>query len=844
MASPSQSRKAETMRRELIALMLASLACVVVLTLSIVERPKLGFGGVGVQQLLLFVLVAGIAIGAAALVMIVTARARRVMRLAREESAQLKRSLMTAEAIFKAEPQVLVFWEHADGLKVITHTLNSVVGLPADQADLLKFGTWLEPSAALDLKRALDDLFNEARAFNMFLKTKAGGHLEADGRATGTRAVLRLRDVAGTKRDIVRILDQNRKLSHDIRNHQALLNSLPIAAWMSDGDGQISWINNAYVEAVEAKDAAQVYEAQISLLETRQRVQLRNAMVKGEAFSQRTHIVVGGERRAHDVVGIQTDDTIAAAAIDVAALETAQGELDRQVSAFDRTLDRVASPVAIFGRDQRLSFYNEAYRKLWELDPDWLDKSPTDSEVMDRLKELSRLPAMVDYRGWKSQLLACYKSETPYEDWWQLPGGRMLHVVAEQRPDGGVTYLYEDVSEQLALESRYNALIEVQRETLDSIKEGVAVFATDGRLQLFNSAFLAIWRLSRLAMGQGPHIGEFISLAKVLHEDDKTWQKISEAVTSISYEREPLSGQMVRPDASVIDYALTPLPDGGTLVTFADVTVSKSYERALIERNEALEAADNLKSQFISHVSYELRAPLTNIIGFSELLAGPQAGDLNEKQHEYLTDIRQSSQTLLSIINDILDLATIDAGALELDIKPTKVQPLIESVLNGVKERAGRARLTLEIATSDDVDELFGDEDRLRQVLYNLLANAVGFSKPGGLVRLSCWLEDEDVVFAIEDNGVGIPEDQLDRIFDRFESHSHGSKHRGAGLGLSIVKSLVELHGGTLTIDSEPDRGTTVTVRLPQLGKRRPLKTKPAQIEDGSAAHGDKTRAG
>lgn len=325
-------------------------------------------------------------------------------------------------------------------------------------------------------------------------------------------------------------------------------------------------------------------------------------------------------------------------------------------------------------------------------------------------------------------------------------------------------------------------------------------------------------------MGQGPHISEFISLAKALYEDEETWQQISEAVTSISYQREPLSGQMVRPDASVIDYALSPLPDGGTLVTFADVTVSKSYERALIERNEALVAADNLKSQFISHVSYELRAPLTNIIGFSELLAGPHAGQLNDKQREYLSDITQSSQTLLSIIDDILDLATIDAGGLDLDIKPTKIQSVIDSALMGIKERAGRARLTLEIATSDEIDELFADEDRLRQVLYNLLANAVGFSNPGGLVRLSCWLDGDDIVFSIEDNGVGIPEDQLGRIFDRFETRGRGSSHRGAGLGLSIVKSLVELHGGTLSVMSEPEQGTTVTVRLPQMGKRRQLK--------------------
>ena len=205
------------------------------------------------------------------------------------------------------------------------------------------------------------------------------------------------------------------------------------------------------------------------------------------------------------------------------------------------------------------------------------------------------------------------------------------------------------------------------------------------------------------------------------------------------------------------------------------------------------------------------------------MLAGPYSGSLNDKQREYVGDITESSQTLLSIIDDILDLATIDAGVLELKPKPTKIQPVNEAALNRIKEHAGRSRLTLEIATSDEVDEIIADADRLRQLLYNLLANAVGFSSPDGLVRLSCWLEDGNVVFAIEDQGIGIPKDQLGRVFDRFESQSHGMKHRGAGLGLSIVKSLVDLHGGTMSLDSEAGQGTTVTVRLPQLGKRREI---------------------
>jgi signal transduction histidine kinase len=301
-----------------------------------------------------------------------------------------------------------------------------------------------------------------------------------------------------------------------------------------------------------------------------------------------------------------------------------------------------------------------------------------------------------------------------------------------------------------------------------------------------------------------------------------TWARISRAVTGISDRRQPVAGQMMRPDHSVIDFAVAPLPDGATLITFVDVTDSKRYEQTLIERNEALVAADRLKSQFISHVSYELRTPLTNIIGFSELLANPRTGELNAKQREYLNDISASSRTLLAIINDILDLATIDAGALELKLAPVKVADIVDTAVLGVRDRASRARLNLDIHIAEDAVEFIADEARVRQVLYNLLANAIGFSKPADTIRLSVRRDAGMMAFAVEDNGVGIPKDQQQRMLERFESRSQGSKHRGAGLGLSIVKSLVELHGGTMSLDSEPGRGTRVTVRFPEDGVRRP----------------------
>src|SRR5262249_12925942 len=151
---------------------------------------------------------------------------------------------------------------------------------------------------------------------------------------------------------------------------------------------------------------------------------------------------------------------------------------------------------------------------------------------------------------------------------------------------------------------------------------------------------------------------------------------------------------------------------------------------------------------FISHVSYELRTPLTNIIGFSELLASPQIGPLNQKQHEYLDDISGSSKTLLAIIDDILTLATMDAGAMELKLAPVNVRAVIDAAILGVSEAAHRSRLTLHIAVADDATHFVADEARVRQILYNLLSNAVGFSKPGDTVRVSCRREDGMMVFA------------------------------------------------------------------------------------------------
>lgn len=805
-----------TTSRELILLLLASLACTVVLTAGIVQGEGNTLTGLSVSQLSVVMLTAVVGLVAAALVYKAASEMRRKVRAAQDEAAALKRQLAIAEAVIGGEPQILILWDSGLQPRIVNNSLRQVAGLPTDDAAIVSFSTWLDSGSAARFKEALDALLRVGRPFNMILKTVAGAHLETDGRASAGRAVLRMRDVAGYKRDISRIIDGHEGLARDIKSSRAILNSLPIPVWFRDASGRLNWVNQAYVVAVEAEGVDQVIESQIELLEQRQREELAKALQSTPRFRRRITLVTGNERRYLNLLAVRMHDTVVAAAVDVTDVEVAQHELDRQSAAFDRTLDHVSTAIAVFNAEQRLVFTNEAFVRLWGLDQQWLRSQPKDTELFDRLRELGRLPEVVNYREWRNTILDPNEPIDESDRWWHLPDSRIVQLIAEQRPDGGVTHLYIDETERLALESEFNAMLRVQSETIDSLKEGVAVFATDGRLKLFNSSFAAIWRIEVDELRTGPHIDDLVNFARPLFDDLEVWNSLKQAATALSGQRVPLDGQMLRSDASVVDYSLMPLPDGATLVTFADVTDSKRYERALVERNEALETADRVKNQFIGHVSYELRTPLTNIIGFTELLGSQHMGELNEKQQEYLQDISSSSNTLLSIIDGILDLATIDAGSLELNREAVDVREVVKSAIRGVEDRAVRADLMIDVAISDEVTVFSADKARVRQVLYNLLSNAVGFSNEGDTVYLSCWRESGNVVFRIEDNGVGIPPESQEKIFERFESDSRGLKHRGAGLGLSIVRSLVALHGGTLRLVSAPGTGTRVTVYLPE----------------------------
>jgi signal transduction histidine kinase len=434
--------------------------------------------------------------------------------------------------------------------------------------------------------------------------------------------------------------------------------------------------------------------------------------------------------------------------------------------------------------------------------------------LFDGLRSDGKLPEQPEWRRWKESMLSAYRAVDPQEHWWHLPDSRTLRVVANPHPQGGVTWFFENMTEKFDLESRYNTLMKVQGETLDHLAEGVAVFGADGRIRLSNPAFAELWSIPPTIAVEGTHISVIRKQCKEL-ADDRYWDEFVSAVTGIADKREGTQGQAELSTGTILSYAVVPLPKGQMMLTFVDVSDTVHVERALKDKNEALELADQIKNDFVQHVSYELRSPLTNIIGFTELLQTPGFGELNNRQREYVEHISTSSLTLLTIVNDILDLATVDAGIMELDVSDVSVRDAVTAASERVADRLREHDIALKVRIEDAVTSFRGDANRVHQVLFNLLSNAANYAPEGSEVSLDIRRRDEHIVFSVHDNGPGMPKEVLDTVFKRFQSHSNGGRRRGAGLGLSLVKSFVELHGGTVDIRTAPSSGTTVLVRFP-----------------------------
>lgn len=756
-----------------------------------------------------------LAVAAGVAAILAAARARRASTGAAVTSARLRADLQAVKAVLGVSAKGMIVWREDAAPEVFGEA--AAYEFPLAQSGggpLLSAGLsqWLGSQVVPDLAPALEAFQGRSVPFTARTRDAQGAPIEVEGRAAGGVRVLVVRAASAASSLAPTAPAPKAANDGETQALRALFDLAPVPMWRRGVDGALAAVNPAFTQAVQPDARGPAPASAGELLDQAAREAAAVAHRAGQPYVARVRVVAGGKRRLLDVAEAAGAYGAAGLAIDVTDAEARRAEHERGVAAHRRTLDQLNTAVVIFGADERLVFHNSAYERLFGLDPAFLDKGPSESEVLESLRASRKVPEQADFRAWREQLREAYRALEPVHDWWHLPGGQMLRVVATPNAEGGVTYLFDDLSERMALESRYNSLIRIQGETLDGLAEAVAVFGSDGRLRLHNEAFLQLWSLTAQAMGGRPHIDAVAAMCRPKHGESGTWARIRNVVTALDH-REGETLRLERADGRILDGAAQPLPDGGTMVTFRDITDSVKVERALVERNEALEAADALKNAFVGHVSYHLRTPLNTLIGYAHMLAEGTAGALNPRQSEFLAHVSQSSDALRALIDDILDLATIDAGAMTLDLADVDVRATLEAAAEAVRDLLEEAGISLRIEVDGQAGSFIADGRRVRQILFNLLSNAIAAAPTGSTVTLRAERAAAALVLTVRDHGPGVAPEMVERVFQRFEAG--GSRHRGVGLGLSIVRSFMELHGGSVTLAPARGGGTVATCIFP-----------------------------
>jgi signal transduction histidine kinase len=705
--------------------------------------------------------------------------------------------------------------------------LAGVLGLdrlPERAADLLGPDGPFTPEDAAALSARVAEAASGA-PFTLVARLPAGTRVwRIDGGPApagfGARsALLWFTDVTEAEDRIATLSNRLQRRSEALEALSRLIEAAPFPMWHRGPDHSLSMVNGAYVTAVEAEDAATVVQQGIELAD-----EPLTPAAEGDGPGRSIDCIVpatiAGERRMMRVVEVARGaGGTAGYAIDVEDRERARAELARFARAQRDMLDRLSAGVAQFGRDRALAFYNQPFARMFELPPDFLGDHPEFDRLIDEMRARGQLPEVRDFPEWKEQRRQWFTSGlVAEEEDWLLPGARHLRVVAQPLPDGGLLLIFEDRTEQIQLASARDTLLRVRSATFDNLFEAVAVFASDGRLSLWNSRFRDLWGFDDETLDSHPRVDALTPHLAARLKRGSHAGLVHDLVRSATQQRKQRTGRVVMIDDREFEFAAVPLPDGNALFTMLDITDSRKVEAALRERTEALEEADRLKTAFVSNMSYELRTPLTSIGGFAEMLAGGYAGELTETARDYVAAILDSVARLSALIDNVLDLTQSDSGSLLLAEDEVDIALLCEDVAAGQREGAARKGLDFQLEVNKSAGVVTGDTRRLAQAIGNVLANAIAYTDSGGRVLLRADGSRKEARIVVSDNGRGIAPADQQRVFDRFHrtADARGEDAAAVGLGLPLARQFVEAHGGAIAIESELGKGTTVTITLPR----------------------------
>ncbi|MEM9146029.1 MAG: PAS-domain containing protein [Pseudomonadota bacterium] len=585
-----------------------------------------------------------------------------------------------------------------------------------------------------------------------------------------------------------------------IEGLERLTDSGAIAMWHRDADGETLWSRGS----IRFPQGTVSTDDMLELIAMRRHPDAPTSAVQ----SHRLEVVRGASILPVSVLEITGDDgSRVGYAVDASNAASAERTLSRFVQTMTETFAHLTVGLAIFDRNQELALFNPAVVNMWQQDPAWLARRPALREILDRLRSTRRIPETRDYHEWRDRLLGLFDDteKVDYEELWPLADGSTLRVLARPHPQRSLALIFDDATERMRLERRNRHMDDLITSTLQNLKEGLAVFAPDGTLQFVNPAFHGIWDTNDDQVTLNMHVSELCALCSRLAVETEVWERMVTYATGEQNRRAWTAGISLG-SGRMLGARFAPLPDGSTMALFADVTDSERIAAALRDRNEALEAAEQMRSAVLDQISHRLRTPLNTIFGFGELLSSPRFGDLSPQQERYVAGILEAAAQLLDTISAVTEVASLQIDPMEGEEDGPGVEEVFETTVSLLEKRADEAGLSLGIALGSAIGLLHCTPVRLRQIVFNLTADAIHRCASGGDVLLTGHREEDGTVEIATSETLRTGSEGPSDV-DWVEINS---------LTLSLVRRLVASEGGTLAIRPDPSAGRLrVVCRFP-----------------------------
>ena len=626
-------------------------------------------------------------------------------------------------------------------------------------------------------------------------------------------------DFTESEGELAALREQATSAREDFGALVGLIEAAPMPMWFRGADMQLRLVNRAYVSAVGSDSPDTVVSEQIELVESMDGISAsqvaQQAGERRKAIERVVTTTIDGERRSLRVTDLPLiGDGIAGYAVDIEEMEEQAREFRAFREAQRSMLDQLSIGVAQFDANRRMTFANQPFHRVFGLPPGIVGERTTFEQMLMAARENGRIPEVRDFPSWRQEVAGWFLSDETHEENWPLPDSTHLRILGQPLPDGGLVFIAEDRTEQLALSATRDTLLRTRTATFDNLFEALAVFAPDGHLELWNRSFAGAWGLEEEALDGHPQAEDLLeAIAKKL-ADPKEVAAINHVIRAATLDRRKQRGTVKLADGRTLDFASVPLPDGNGLITVLDITASRQAEEALRERNRALEEADAVTTRFLANMSYEFRTPLTSIGGFAELLTSGVAGELSPQAKDYAQAIAQSVSKLTEQVENVLDLSQSEAGLMPLTKQKIALLPFVTEIVRKREDAITGGGLTLDLRSDPD-KSVFADPQQLRRAIAHLLDNAIRATPSGGKITVEIRQKKDVTRISIADTGKGMSHHDMARALEGIRPTPDGRGiERRQGLGIPLARQLIEAHGGTLELQSRRGSGTVAVIVL------------------------------